>query len=91
MKFLKFPSLSYGYQLLNALNFTKTANYIQDYLLIQKSLLKINVYYDTIEYDLLTESPQVIFLNISLNIAYAFSLIFGIINILFKILFILRY
>jgi len=39
----EFPTLSYGYYLMKALNFTKTQNSIQDYLLIQKSLLKLNI------------------------------------------------
>lgn len=69
--------MSYGNYLLSVLNFTKTNNNNLDYLLIQKSLLKISVYYDTIEYDLLTESPQINFINFIVNIGYAFGLIFG--------------
>lgn len=62
---------------MKALNFTKTQNSIQDYLLIQKSLLKLNIYYDSIEYDFFTESPQIILTNFILNIIYSFCFLFG--------------
>ena len=62
---------------MKALNFTKTQNSIQDYLLIQKSLLKLNIYYDSIEYDFFTESPQISLTNFILHIIFAFCFLFG--------------
>jgi hypothetical protein len=73
---------------MKALNLTKTQNSVQDYLLIQKSLLKINIYYDSIEYDFFTESPQIILTNFILNIIYSFCFLFGI-SIYLNLIFIL--
>jgi len=62
---------------MKGLNLTKTQNSIQDYFLIQKSLLKINIYYDSIEYDFFTESPQISLTNFILHIIFAFCFLFG--------------
>jgi hypothetical protein len=73
------PSLSYGNDLLQALNHTmrKSDYNVTDLLIFQKSLANINIYYENLSYDVLTESPSLTFLNFILNIGYTFGLFFG--------------
>ncbi len=55
------------------------SNYnITDYLLIQKSLLRINIFYDNLSYDYFTESPSLNLMNYLLDLGYTFGLFFGI-------------
>lgn len=55
------------------------SNYnITDYLLIQKSLLRINIFYDNLSYDYSTESPSLNLMNYLLDLGYTFGLFFGI-------------
>ena len=54
------------------------SNYsITDYLLIQKSLLRIHIFYDNLSYDYSMESPQYTLLNFLLDLGYTFGLFFG--------------
>ena len=76
---MKFPSLNYGYELLKELNITKndTSYTLNDVLLLQKSLLRINVFYETLTYDFITESPTFTYLTFILNLGYTMGLFFG--------------
>jgi hypothetical protein len=73
--------LSYGYFLMDSLKYPldNKSNYnITDYLLIQKSLLRINIFYDNLSYDYSTESPSLNLMNYLLDLGYTFGLFFGI-------------
>jgi hypothetical protein len=64
---------SLKYPLDNKSNYT-----ITDYLLIQKSLLRLHIFYDNLSYDYFTESPYLNLLNYLLDLGYTFGLFFGI-------------
>lgn len=48
-----------------------------DFLLIQKSFVRINIFYDSLSYDYSKESPSVTTLSYLLDIGYTFGLFFG--------------
>ena len=79
--------MNFGYEILKELNITKngTSYTLNDVLLLQKSLLRINVFYETLIYDFLTESPTINFLTFILNLGYTMGLFFGNFKIFFEI------
>ena len=52
-------------------------NSIIDYLMFQKSVLKINIHYETLMYEYIIESPFLGFIDFLLDIGYTFGLFFG--------------
>ena len=75
----KLPSLSYGNYLLKHSNYTmKNSSFDEiEYLILQKSLANVNIFYEILNYDVSTELPALSLLNFILNIGYTFGLFFG--------------
>lgn len=60
----KYPSLSYGYFLMKTLNYplnNKSDHNTTDYLMFQKTVLKINIHYSSLLYEYMKESPMILF------------------------------
>ena len=71
--------MNFGYEILKELNITKndTSYTLNDVLLLQKSLLRLNIFYENLAYDFIAEIPVISFLNFLLNLGFTTGLFFG--------------
>jgi hypothetical protein len=60
---------------MKSLNYSskKKHDYI-DYLMFQKSILKINIHYDSLTYEYVVETPMILLLDFLLDVGYCFGL-----------------
>jgi hypothetical protein len=55
----------------------KSDHNITDYLMFQKTVLKINIHYSSLLYEYMQESPMIHFNDFILDVGYTFGLFFG--------------